>query len=183
MSAPRPRVSPRRLFLILVACGWVLLLLIARVDGPQVAHGWQVMVAVHDSLLPRDVRFQPGSDAPPRLEGTVTTADRGDRLTTWMFRLHGRSASVHHFERPLATPPTARVLRPGEPEVATFELEDLTFLAWEDGGTTWAVAGTDGVDGLLALAERVQGAGIDALSSPRGSGPSDAGAGTSPAPR
>lgn len=183
MSAPSPQVSPRRLFLILVACGWLLMLLIARVDGPQVAHGWQVMVAVHDSLLPQDVRFEADSDAPPRLVGTVTTADRGDPLTTWMFRVHGRSASVHRFERPLATPPTSRVLRQGEPEVSTFELEDLTFLAWEDGGTTWAVAGTDGVDGLLALAERVQASGVDALSSPRGSGPSDAAEGTAPPQR
>lgn len=183
MSAPPSRVSPRRLFFIFVACGWVLMLVIARVDGPQVAHGWQVMVAVHDSLLPRDVRFQPDDDATPRLEGTVTTADRGDPLTTWMFRLHGRSASVHHFERPLATPPTARVLRRGEPEVSTFELEDLTFLAWEDGGATWAVAGTDGVEGLIVLAERVQASGVDALSSPRGSGPSASGAGTAPARR
>ena len=170
-----PSTNPVRLAALVAGClGVLVIVTIAFVDGPDPSHGYRHLVSVHDSLIPTHTAVSP-TESRPRLEGQASVREEDLTFSTWMFRWRGRWASVHRVDRLLEMPPQSRVLERSQPERFTFDLGDLSIVAWQEAARTWVIAGSDDARSLVDLSALVLDEGIESLSrspSPQRPGPS-----------
>lgn len=182
-----PATNPVRLAALVAGClGVLVVVTIAFVDGPDPSHGYRHLVSVHDSLIPTHTAVSP-SENRPHLEGQASVREKDLTFSTWMFRWRGRWASVHRVDRLLEMPPQSRVLERSQPERSTFDLGELSVVAWQDAARTWVIAGSDNARSLVDLSALVLDEGIESLSRatpPPTPGPSpDAAPAGAPTPR
>lgn len=163
MIAPPPqdmgRPLGRSVLIGGLIAGVALALTLSLLPAPQSATLVTQVVVIHDSLTP-PVTYRPDPSRPaipPELQATVTSTLEGNTVDSWLYRAGLERVSVHRVDGIAELPRNAVKLAIANAPGRAFELDDLSFLAWNDAdGRTWLVAGDAPVHKLREVAAWVR---------------------------